>query len=315
MLRPVRALDTEPKKATRTALDTIEITPESVKEWLKPPFQRPLKMNAKVHALAEQIKLDGGVLPGVITIGVIAGEQYLLDGQHRREAFLLSGCSSGFVDICKHFFTDMAEMGREFVNLNSQLVRLKPDDILRGLEGMSEGLSTIRKQCSFVGYDMIRRSAYAPLLSMSVALRSWFGSENDVPGNPGSAMDLGARTTADEGEGVAAFLKMAHLAWGRDHEYARLWGSLNLTLCMWLYRRLVVTPYSVKTQKITKDIFTKCLMSLSADGTYLSWLHGRSLNERERTPGYNRVKAVFVRRLLEETGKKMLLPAPEWAHR
>lgn len=311
----LKLLDTPAKKQTHTTLDTLLITPDIVKGWKNPPFQRPLKVNAKVLGLAEQVKGDGGVLPGVITLGILDKETYLLDGQHRREAFLLSECEEGATDVRKHFFESMAEMGEEFVNLNSQLVRLRPDDILRGLEGTIEGLRAIREACPFVGYDMIRRGERSPILSMSTVLRCWFASERDVPSAAGqSSMELTKRATPDEGEACSAFLKVAYGAWGRDSEYSRLWGALNLTVCMWLYRRTVVTQYSPNTPKLTKDMFGKCLTSLSADPGFLDWLHGRGLTERDRTPCYNRIKVIFASRLFAETDKKPRLPTPAWVH-
>jgi hypothetical protein len=310
----LKLLDTPAKKQTRTTLDTLLITPDVLRGWRNPPFQRPLKVNTKVMALAEQIKSEGGVLPGVITLGVLDRVEYLLDGQHRREAFLLSECAEGFTDVRKHFFETMADMGEEFVNLNSQLVRLRPDDVLRGLEGTIEGLALIRKECPYVGYDMIRRGERSPILSMSMVLRAWEGSASDVPKSGGvSALELAKRTTPDEAAAIVDFLSRAYSAWGRDLEYARLWGGLNLTLSMWLWRRLVITQYSPKTPKLTKADFEKCLMSMSADATYLEWLVGRQLTDRDRSPAYNRIKNIFARRVTEMTGKTTMLPSPAWA--
>lgn len=311
----LRVLDTPAKKATHTTLDTILVTPDLVKGWKNPPFQRPLKVNAKVLGLAEQVKQDG-VIPGVITLGVLARETYLLDGQHRREAFLLSELAEGFCDVRKHLFDSMADMGAEFVNLNSQLVRLRPDDILRGLEGTTEGLRAIRDTCPWVGYDMIRRNERSPVLGMSPALRAWFGSATEVPTSSGggSALECARRTTAEEGEACSAFLKVCYHAWGRDAEFARLWGGLNLTICAWLYRNTVIAQYSPNTPKLTKDQFGKCLTSLSAESPYVEWLHGRTLNETNRAPCYRRVKDIFVARLFAESGKKVRMPAPAWVH-
>lgn len=315
MATSLKLLDTKPKKATHTSVDTIVITPDSVKAWKNPPFQRPLKVNTKVMALAEMIKVDGGVMPGVLTIGVLDRQEYLLDGQHRREAFLLSGVPEGFTDVRKHFFDSMAEMGEEFVNLNSQLVRMRPDDVLRGLEGTIEGLKIIRDACPYVGYDMIRRGERAPLLSMSTALRAWFGSAAEVPTNSGmSALDCARKMTADEGEGCATLLKMLMQAWGRDPEYHKLWGALNLTVLAWLYRRVVLTQYSPKIKRLSKEMFTKCATSLSADTAYLEWLFGRTLSERDRAPCYNRIKSIFVARMYAETNEKAMLPTPAWVH-
>lgn len=216
MTANLKLLDTRAKRVTHTSLDTIRVTPEIANAWKSPPFQRPLRVNSKVMALAETIKADGGVLPGVLTLGVLERDTYLLDGQHRREAFLQSGCPEGYADIRRHVFESMADMGSEFV--------------------------------------------------------------------------------------------------GRDPEYHRLWGSLSLTLTFWLYRRLVVTQFSQKTPKLTREQFTRCLQSLSADSIFVDWLHGRLLSDRDRAPCLNRMKTIFAQRLFAELGRKVVLPAPAWSH-
>jgi hypothetical protein len=120
-------------------------------------------------------------------------------------------------------------------------------------------------------------------------------------------------------QNLIAFLSTAHSAWGRDPEYYRLWGNLNLSLCMWLWNRLVIDRdrsgakrYSV----LNIPEFKKCLMSLSADSNYVAWLLGRNLTDRDRSPCYRKIKDVFVRRLAEdrkaETEKRPSLPSPVW---
>lgn len=308
-------LVTDAQKTTRTTVDTIEVTESLIRTWKNPPFQRPMKVNEKVRALATWIRDNDGVIPGVITLGVIGRDVYKLDGQHRCEAYVLSGCPIGYVDVRIHHFDEMAEMGLEFVNLNSHLVGLRPDDILRGLEGMSEALTKIRRRCPYVGYDFIRRSDKAPVLSMSVLLRSWAGSATEVPKSGGvSSAHLAREITEEDANTLIGFLDTAMGAWGRDAAYARLWSVLNLTLCMWLYRRLVVTPYSAKTVKLTREQFGRGLMSLSASDTYLDWLVGRSLSERDRAPAYARIKAVMSPRIEQDVGKRVMFPAPAWTH-
>lgn len=301
-------------KVTRTALDTIEVTPDTLRSWQIPPFQRPLRVNEKVRTLAETVAQDDGVIPGVMTIGVLKGVYYLLDGQHRREAFFLSECKRGYVDIRIHHFDSMAEMGEEFVNLNSQIVRMRPDDILRGLEGTIDSLQLIKKRCPFVGYDQIRRGSAAPIVSMSALIRCWVASATEVPRACGeSAQHMALQLSTDEAETLCDFAEMAFNAWGRDQEYHRLWGGLNLTLCMWLYRRLVISQYSPNTTRITKDVFRKCLMSVSAASDYVDWLVGRMPNDRDRSPCYMRLKPIFVKRIEVESNHKTRLPAPAWA--
>lgn len=305
---------TEAEKTTRTTTDTWEVSINRLKALKDPPFQRPLKINDKVRECANEIRESGGVIPGVIVIGVLDKQQYLIDGQHRREAFFISECLTGYCDVRVLHFDSMAEMGEEFVRLNSHMVALKPDDVLRGLEKSNPALSKLRRHCPFLGYDQIRRGDKSPVMSMSAALRCWIGSAPDTPKAGGdSALRIAQSFTTDEADRMIEFLELAMAAWGRDAEYHRLWLNLNMTLCMWLYRRLVVTPYSAKTLKITKDTFTELLMALSADPHYLTWLTGRSLRETDRSPCYNRIKRIFAARLEEKTGKKALLPAPPWA--
>lgn len=303
----------KPNKETRTSVDTILITKEIVKTWKLPAFQRPLKANAKVIALAEQLKHSDGVFPGILTIGVLGGQRYLVDGQHRCHAFELSGLEEGFSDVRYRHYESLHEMAEDFVSLNSSLVKMGPDDILRGLESSSEALTSIRQRCPFVGYDQIRRGTASPVVSMSAALRCWNGASRDIPASVGSSAAEMAKTfsTSDADE-LVSFLNSAMRAWGKDPEYFKLWGNLNLTLCMWIYKRVVLRAWSAKSPRITKEVFGKLLTALSTDTAYLEWLHGRQMGDRDRSPGYRRIKQVFVKRLELELGRKVSFPAPEW---
>lgn len=305
------------EKRTKTVVDTILVTPEKVRAWKSPAFQRQLRENRKVLALAEQLKADGGVWPGIVTLGVLAGETYLIDGQHRAHAFVMSGLAEGYTDVRIHYFNNLGEMGDEFVKLNSQLVTLRPDDILRGLEPSMPLLKAIRDACPFIGYDMIRRGEKTPMVSMSAALHAWRAGISEVPTAGGGYMP--ARVIAsgfDEQETrfFVDFMAMAFKSFGRDVEYHRLWSRLNLTMCIWMYKNVVLSAYSQKTVKITKELFQRCLTSLSANTDYLDWLVGRQLSERDRSPAYVRMKAIFSRRIVQETGRKANLPSPTWSH-
>jgi hypothetical protein len=305
-----------PQKATQTTLDTKAITRDIVKTWRHPPFQRPLRENEKVRQCADQIDADGGVIPGIITLGVLDGNVYVVDGQHRVHGFTISKTETAYVDVRTHFFETMAEMGAEYVRLNSSLVKMRPDDILRGLEASLPALQRLRKKCPFVGYDMIRRNERSPILSVSAILRVWIGSRQDVPSSTGSSAQSIATDafTDDEADLCVDFLTLCLEAWGRDPEYARLWSSLNLIICAWLYRRLVLGHgASALAVRLTREQFRKCLMTLSADGAYIDWLLGRQLGERDRSPAYHRIRNNFVKRIESDTGRKPKLPAPAWA--
>lgn len=308
---------TEEQKITKTVMDTILVTPQEVKRWKAPPFQRPVKENSKVFALAEQMKADSGVWPGVVTLGKYQGDIYIIDGQHRRAAFLISSLPEGYTDVRIHQIESIAQMGEEFVKLNSQLVRMGPDDILRGLEPSMPALQMIRKLCPYVGYDSVRRGENSPMVSMSTALRCWAGSSHIVPSTGGmSAFDIAHVTDEESAAQLCEFLYLAHNAFGRDPQYYRMWATLNLTLCMWLYRRLVIEkmPAVKRHMHFTRDLFQKCMMSLTADALYVDWLQGRHLAERDRAPAYNRVRMIFTKRASEELpGQKVLMPSESWS--
>ena len=311
----------EAPKSEQSRMDTLIITSDMVSGWKMPPFQRPLRVNAKVQAVSEQIKKTETV-EGVLTLGKLKGDNafYIVDGQHRSEAFKLSGLSEAIADIRVVHFDSMGEMANEFVRLNSSLVRMRPDDLLRGLESSVPALQAIRRSCEFVGYDQIRRGKSGPIVSMSTLIRCWSAASYETPA--GSNAGLGAAGMAQALDQVStqnliAFMATAHSAWGRDPEYFRLWGNLNLALCMWLWNRLVIDRDRFGNKRydvLNIPEFKKCLMSLSAEGDYVAWLQGRNLTDRDRSPCYTRIKGIFVRRLSEgKTGKKPSLPSPAWA--
>lgn len=307
---------TSSEKQTRTTVDTVELSEKLVASWRLPPFQRDLRINAKVSAVTEEIRKDDGVLPGILTVGVLDGVTYIVDGQHRLAAWRQTGLDYGYADVRTHFFESLGDMAKEFVRLNSSLVKLRPDDIMRGMEPSTPSLQKIRKKCPWIGYDAVRRSPNAPVLSMSAFVRMWASSKQEVPAGGSSVEALAVLEDDAETNIAIEFVQTCFEAWHRDHEYARLWSALNLTVCAWLYRRIVLgerISSTSRTARFTKDDFRKCLMALSADGQYLDWLVGRNLSERDRGPAYNKIKAIFARRYERETGKSVKLVQPAWS--
>lgn len=323
---------TEAEKATETTLDCWQIDCDLLRGLKLPPFQRGLRVNTKVTDLAtrmaNEIASTGStVIDGVFCVGLFNGDRWLVDGQHRRQAFFMAEeilkerdrrlSAAGYVDVRVVHFKTMREMSQEFVKLNSRLVNMKPDDILRGLEEEYPAvLGKISKHCSFVGYDNIRRGDRSPMVSMAQIIRCWNASANEVP-RPGgmSASEALDAVTSESADQLVGFLRCAFAAWGRDQGCYRLWGGLNIAICMWLYRRIVVSAYSVKTTKIDDAQFTKCLMSLGADSGYTEWLLGRNLNQRDMSPAYGKIKSIFVARIESDTGARHKLPQPEWGGR
>lgn len=304
------------EKVTNTVVDTKEITPKLIAAWKSPPFQRDMRFTPRVQEVSDEIRANGGVVSGIITLGVLEEVIYIIDGQHRLAAFLATGLLLGYADVRTHWFDEMGAMATEYVRLNSRLVQLRPDDILRGMEPSSEVLQRIRRKCPFIGYDMVRRSQRGPVVSMSLFVRTWQGTKNETPA-AGSAVN--ALNAMDEAETSAAieFAGLCFEAWRRDVEHGRLWSMANLTLCAWLYRRIVLgerMTSNSRTARFTKDEFRKCLMALAADPLYLDYLVGRNPSDRDRAPTYARIKTLFQTRYHTDTGKKVRLPSPAWAH-
>jgi hypothetical protein len=307
-------------RTARSMMETLIIDAATLEKWKDPPFQRPLKVNDKVRELSEELKRNGGIIKGTIEIGIIdAGEEaglYLCDGKHRMQAFVLSGMEECIADVSFKRYDSLADMAIDFVELNTRLVTFQPDDNLRAYEGSSEGLQTIRRLCPFVGYGNIKRNYSSSLLSMSAVLKQWYGSANETPAmGQTRSTDVARMLTVEDAEKIAAFLNTALTAWSRDPAYSRLWLSLNITVCMWMWRRLVLDkerPGNRRYIVLTPEQFKRCLMSLSADQNYLDWLVGRTMSERDRGPAYGRIKALFGARILEDTAQKARFPQPAW---
>ncbi len=309
----------QPPKSVRSKMDTLILTAEIIDGWSHPPFQRPLKVNERVRNIANELTQNGGVIDGVLTLATIMGEDtvYLLDGQHRIEAMRISTLPKCIADVRICQFDTMAEMGDEFVKLNSAIVKMNPDDVLRAMEGNVPIIHNIREACPFVGYANVRRGGVAKsVLSMSAALKLWLGSARETPSLPTTSAIASAREIpASSAQDLIRFLSLARQAWGGEAQNFRLWTSLNLGLCMWLYRKLLMDKdRGLKRYVVLNpDLFKKCLMSVAANADYVDWLVGRALSERDRAPCYARLKAIFIQRLrLELHTDKVMMPQPPW---
>jgi len=328
---PIRGAKEAPKDE-RSTMETLVLTPELVNAWVLPDFQAPLKVNAKVREVADELRAQSGTpcISGVITLGRLRAELknggakfYLIDGQHRREAFLISGIKEAYADVRANVYETMEEMALEYLRINSPISRKTPDDQLRALQESSQALKLINHQCPFVGYRYIRANPTSPIVSMSAVLRRWWASSKESPaisGGGGAATEVARNLTVEGAAEVIRFLKVAYAAWGGDFENARLWGSLNMVICMWLWRVLVLDTDRTGSRRyivLTEEQFKQCLMAASADKPYVDWLLGRNMAERDRAPCYRRLRTVFMARLPligvgDYHGRQVKLPQPIW---
>jgi hypothetical protein len=313
-----RPKEEPPRSFEPTKMETKLLSLGEMFSWILPPFQREEVQTKKVIEFADELRTNQGMVGGVILLGVLRGAEesavYLVDGQQRRKACEISGQAEFIADVCTKHYNSMADMAEDFKRVNGRLVPFKPDDLLRACELSHPTLKQLRDRCPFIGYGNIRRyEDRSPTLSVSIALKCWFGSGQPTPVAQGQAVALLDQLDEIQSQNLSVFLLMAHKAWGNDRQYGRLWANLNLTMCMYLYRKLVLDP-SNRRVPLPKEMFGKALMSVSANGPYYDWLQGRSITERDRSPCYKRLKSIFVERLTQEyNGKLFKLPHPDWA--
>jgi len=290
-------------------------TRAEVESWRHAPSQRPVRRNANFWKVVGEIKQSGGALPGELKFGVVDRVEYLYDGGHRREAFLVTELPTAHAVVCRRWFRDLAEMGEAFDDANGHIASMRPDDHLRALESSLPVLAELRAAAPILGYDVTRRnSVTAPILSTSMVLRCWATSAHETPTLlRGPAPELARALTREEARNLAAFLALTLSAWGRDIEFRPLWGGLNLTLCMWLFRQQVLNPNPGRgVAKLSGSQFLKLLTALGASSAYLEWLPGRILDERQRTPCYRKITSLFNARWRAETEKALKMLKPAW---
>jgi hypothetical protein len=318
---PIRGAKDAPKEE-RSKMETIWLTPAILESWVLPPFQAPLRLNAKVHQIGDELRNQIGipVITGVITLGILPGDTalYLLDGQHRRAAALESGKTEFLADVRIKAFESMEEMAKEFLDLNTPISKKSPDDQLRALQESCKPLQLLTKECPFIGYRYIRANPESAVVGMAATLRRWRGSGNETPsigGATGSAINMALQLTMEDAEQIIRFMKVAFSAWKKDIENATLWATLNMVLSMWLWRVLVLDRDRTGSRRyaaLTADQFLHCLMAASANAEYVAWLSGRNMIERDRAPGYRRLRAIFIARLQDEMPGKIKMPQPMW---
>jgi hypothetical protein len=317
---PIRGAKDAPK-ADRSKMETLLLTPAILESWVLPPFQAPLRLNPKVHQIGDALRNEVGtpVISGVISLGILKGSTalYLLDGQHRRAAALESGRSEFLADVRIKQYDTMEEMAEEYLILNSPISKKTPDDQLRALAESCKPLQFITKQCPYIGYRYIRANPDSPLVGMAAVLRRWHGSGNETPSVGGSsAIHMALELTMEDAEQVVRFMQVVYAAWGKDIEYRSLWQALNMTMCMWMWRVLVLDRDRTGSRRyavLTVDQYRHCLMAVSADAEYVAWLAGRTMAERDRAPCYRRLRGSFLSRLQTEAHVgKLKMPQPTW---
>lgn len=303
----------------RVRVDTMLITPDKLNEWPLPGIQRPLLKSKKVREAAEAMQLEAAQDPdeafctikGVVWLGKVGKVTYLADGQHRlygaflwasRELLVHGGVlvKQAFVNVGLRHFDSVSDMAMSFIEDNSQLNPTKPDDIMRALARANVHLQAIEEACPFMGYDLTGANKKTKLISMSAAIRTWFGSGGLVPAGGPSALEI-VNKFLDKGQAdrmIDFYGACVEAGWQHD-SFRRLWGALNLGIVMWIWRRTVLgeaTRFGSGGQRpmvLTREQFIVCMRTLM-EPSYMDDLVGRQLRYQDRVPCYTKIKERFT---------------------
>jgi hypothetical protein len=322
----------------RDVMETVFIHPEKLGDWKRPGrIQRPLKLNEYIFQCAREMQLHAAQdpdeawceVPGIVTLAKFNGETYLLDGQHRLDGALKLAAGQVIVAggvpvkvalarVRTIHIDSWTEMADEFGRINGQLVRTKPEDVLRAASMGNVNLQAIERACPFIGYDRAGENKKQVLLTMPTAVRTWLGSAGVVPAQGPTVGELTKYLNKPTTLEVIDFYLACDAAGWQNSVYQRFWGTLNLSINMWLYRRLVLGEHQqrfhggIKPMILTRAQFVECMRGLTMDADYHEWLSGRTLRERDRVPCYTRLKEISTP-ILRKMGIEPRFPmAADW---
>lgn len=261
-----------------------------------PSCQRAFRPSAKKRAEVLEEMIRTGRIPGQILLGTINGtDLYLVDGQHREIICLDAGIETILAEVRVRRFANMDELVKEYIRCNSKIASHTSGDQLKALVTLyPTTLGFISKKCSFVSFSSRRIDGGKANVNFSMCISAWTHSKRNKPtdGGFGKVEDMARDLTPADAAQLAEFLKLAHDAWGREPAIATLWGNLNLTLCMWLYRRVVLAATVAPSRRkkavtqVTPVQFRNALMELVGynKGNYVAILRNRTLsNDADNT--------------------------------
>ena len=319
ILRPLpKRINTLPKPFEITEMT---LTKEMVKAWEPPPFQRRVSVTREFRKLLEQIKRDGYIV-SAIYLGIWNGKTYIVDGNHRTAAFFSSERSTMRAPvIIRHYVNGpdgLIQMCEDFLSISKHIKPPRPDDMLKALGATTGHVGLIEKACPFIGYSNLWKGKEFPVVNMARVIRCLAISKQDVPNSPSAgALDLARALTPEDTHCLITFMRGAFRAWGRDAEFRPMWGTLNLTLGLWFYRRMTSGPdFHGKGEPMSPLPFSRYLVALAMSDRYRSLMAGKSgmrMHDPDtRNPVCREFMRVFARKLKKENLKNIFLPIPKW---
>lgn len=282
--------------------------------WKIPDWGREPKVNRHVLSVAEDLK-ECNHLSSTLVLGVYDNTIWRIDGNHRLLGFLLSGIPNMLAHCMVHYCDGHKDMYRIYKIYQRHLRTPTKDDNLKGLAETRDPLQTIKNRCKFVTYETVNDTE-SRRIRMSAVIRAWYDSVPYIPKHIRANIEEQAvKIEETEARKIVEFLLACKE--GLSIQVPFLWKPINITLLMWLYRRLVwgeidVESEDVEYSRLTKDEFILGMLGLQTNN-YYGTLGTREL-ERDRFGAYTSLMSYFKKSLHSMGVKRRLtLPIkPKW---
>lgn len=307
----------------------IKLTPDVIKSWLTPYWQRPVRFNAKGRQLTEDIKLTRK-LDSVMIVGVVKKRNgkfdlYLVDGHHRKAAFLRSGAPYMDIDVKFVYVDKVEELSPLYLNCQEQITKSTANDNLQGLAVTNEVLQHIKSKCEFITYEGVRLGTIAHSINMSTVVQIWYDSMLDPPKKntltPSvSITELAKKLTVDDADHIVQFMTLCRDNFEFKKLSSGLWLHINLVLCLWLFRVLVLREVweggeVYKVKHLTPRQFGVGLLGLKNDKYYLTLMRKKLNSSVDRKEAYQSIAKLFASNLRScGVVSNPKLPRPQWAY-
>ena len=281
--------------------------------WKLPNWGREPKSNDIVVSVAADLQVNPH-LKSTLILGIYDNAIWKIDGNHRLLGFLTSGLPSMTAYCMFHKCTSHEDMYRIYRIYQRHIRTPTKDDNLKGFEVTHPPLKTISSKCKFVTYGSLK-DYETSRIKMTSVVQAWFDSLSYLPKHVRSNIEEQAKKIDESAaRKINEFLMVCKE--GLTLQISVLWKQINITLLLWLYRRVVWEMVDEEHEGsdypvLTKDEFVCGLQGLQASSYYQA-LFQREL-EKDRLETYNSLISHF-RNNLRSCGikRRMTLPKPNW---
>jgi hypothetical protein len=247
--------------------------------WQVPEYNRETTDTKKVNELVEALLREPVLRYDHFIISCRECVLRKVDCNHRVRAFEKSGLPAIRVNIHYIRFDSEEEEVEAYRQKQYQLKRSTPNDRLKVVARTHQPLQRIAELCNFVTFDKACAGQAGKLVTMSTVVQVYEWSKTNPPRSRSvsSIEDLAKTLTAEDAAQIVEFLLLCREYF--EVKNPSLWKVSNLTLCLWLYRRLIWREEVEDTRwsRMTSQEFGSGLGALS-NTTYAGRITNKTLS-------------------------------------